>query len=125
MSDRVFLTPDEVIATWGKDFAPFTLDKNILFTANEIGFKLSRPMNVGEGKDISEIFVHDPIVSELKETDAVPGEIAKSAVLLRMLAGIPQASVNKMRGRDFLRINQVMSLFLADSPQTGETPSAT
>lgn len=123
MDDRVFLNPEEVVETWGKDFATFTTDKNIRFTADEIGFTLSRPMNIGEGKDITELFVHDPNVSELKETDAVPGEIAKSAILLRVLAGVPQSAINKMRGRDFLRINSVMSVFFADSPATGETPS--
>lgn len=125
MADRVFLTPEEVVSTWGNDFASFAVDKNIRFTADEIGFKLSRPMNTGEGKDITELFVHDPNVSELKETDAVPGEIAKSAILLRVLAGVPQSAINKMRGRDFLRINAVMSVFFSDSPVTGETPSAT
>jgi hypothetical protein len=125
MADRKFLNPEEVIETWGKDFAPFSTDKNVRFTETEIGFKLSRPMNIGEGKPIDELFVHEPNVSDLKETDAAPGEIAKSAILLRVLAGVPQSAINKMRGRDFIRINQVLTLFLVDSPPTGETPSAT
>ncbi len=116
MEERKFLNPDDVVNVWGPDFAPLTLDKNIRFTETEIAVKLSRPLKVGDGEPVSEIFVHEPNVSEMKQTDAAQGEISKAAILLRVLAEIPQASVNAMRGRDFIRVNQVLGLFLADSP---------
>ena len=115
MGERVFLKPEDVAGVWGGDFAPLAHDPRVRFTDSEIEIKLSRPVLTDSG-ETDRIYVHEPDVTDLKTTDGAQGEITKTAILLRVLAGIPQASVNKMRGRDFMLANKVITPFFSDSP---------
>ena len=106
-----YLNPEAVVETWGADFAPLVTDSKIKFADEYIEIELSRPMKTGEG-DATTIKIHEPTVGDMKWTDGAPGEIAKAAILLRVLSGVPQAAIDKMRGSDFIRCNRVVSVFL-------------
>lgn len=99
---------------WGEEFVPIADDPMIKFSDSEIVVQLKRPIKTDEG-ETNEIRLREPTVKELKLTDMEKGEIAKSALLLKACGGgLPMASIETMKGSDFIRTQKVLSVFLAD-----------
>lgn len=105
-----FLNDDQVVETWGKEFVPLLGKKGIKFTATEIIMPLSSPLQTVDGP-IEALSIHEPSVSELKFGDGVEGEVSKTLMVLRVVCGIPQEVLAKMKARDFMRVNAVMNVF--------------
>lgn len=110
---QTYLNPEEVSNRWGKDFAALAMKSYLHFSDTEITVDLAKGTTVGE-KKVTQVTVREPTVADMKFTDRETGDIAKSAVLLRVLSDLPQASIDRMSGRDFVRCQEVVGVFLAN-----------
>lgn len=109
-----FMNPKEVVEHWGPEFKKIATNPRVKFDQSFIYVELSRPIPTDEGDEVSILKIKEPMTEELMATDSGDGDVAKAAHLLRACAGIPFASVKKIRGRDFVLVQSVIGVFLAD-----------
>jgi hypothetical protein len=112
-----YLDKSAVEKNYGKSFADLLKDKKVHFTSDGAIVELNTPIHViGELETIvsSTVKIPEPNVSQLKSVDSVTGEMAKSAILLSSVVGIPPNELDAMGSRDFMRLQKVMGVFLTD-----------
>lgn len=125
MSDDIqgrITDPAVVAEIWGDDFVQFTKNPRVIITEAGLFIKLKNKVtNPLEPGQIDMIMINEPTVGEMKAMDSVKGDVTKLASLLETLSGLTATDVNRMKASDFLLFNKVMTCFLIDGPETGET----
>ncbi len=123
--DDGFLKPDQVLATWGEQWKDLASHPKVKFTDAEVYVHLSHkiPTTANDEGDTetSQIVLTEPTVGQMKLIDSAKGDIAKAAMLVQQCGDLTAASVNKIKGRDFILLNKVVGAFLSDGHQTSET----
>lgn len=118
-----FLPEDQVIEVWGEQFKELAVHPKVRFTESEVFIGLSKPIPAVDsgGGTTDQIVLLEPNVGQLKMMDSAKGDVAKAAALIQSCSDLPAASVNKIKGRDFMLLNKVVAAFLSDGHQTGQT----
>lgn len=112
MSD--YLSDEKVLQDFPQEFHQFIGNKDIRFLASgAVEIRISVPVVTEDSKEPTDLIViHDITAGDLMAADAVVGEITKTAVTIGSAAGIPMASIKKMKGRDLMTLNRVHNAFL-------------
>lgn len=124
MSKTVYLDPEKVVEIWGDGFKPVATSPNVHFTETSVLVELKRtePLTVlANGEKTKTLTFEEPDVNALKAMDNAKGEVSKVAALIKYCAGLPEASVNKIKASDFMVLSQVVAGFLSISQQTTGT----
>jgi hypothetical protein len=91
---------------------------------NPITIALAIPVSV-DGSTITEISIRRPKVRDLRVLEEATGDkstqLDQGAVLVALLAGIPETAVEEMDAADFARASEVIGGFfeVARAPRTG------
>jgi hypothetical protein len=112
---------ETVVELWGEEFERLSENPRVVFLENEIRVRLKAEVKLASGETTKVLTLREPTVGDLKATDAVKGDVTKSAVLLASCADLPDAVVSKMLGSDFVLVNKVIGAFLSDGLGTGES----
>jgi hypothetical protein len=112
---------ETVVELWGEEFERLSENPRVVFLENEIRVRLKAEVKLASGETTKVLTLREPTVGDLKATDAVKGDVTKSAALLASCADLPDAVVSKMPGSDFVLVNKVIGAFLSDGPETGES----
>ena len=116
------LNNEQIKEIWGDEFLSLVEDDKIKITESEIIVELSKPVATIEGGETGSKFlkIKEPSVSELRIMDTAKGDMSKSIALLGACSGLAEATINKLKTRDFMRLQKVILCFLGDSQQTGD-----
>ena len=91
-------------------------------TTNENGsvtYRLSVPTS-SEGEVIEEVTLRRCKPSDLMAADNVKGgNTSRNIFLIARLANIPEATVRKLDGFDYMELNEIAADFLRKPPETG------
>lgn len=112
---------ETVVELWGEEFERLSENPRVVFLENEIRVRLKAEVKLASGETTKVLMLREPTVGDLKATDAVKGDVTKSAALLASCADLPDAVVSKMPGSDFVLVNKVIGAFLSDGLGTGES----
>jgi hypothetical protein len=112
---------ETVVELWGEEFERLSENPRVVFLENEIRVRLEAEVKLASGETTKVLTLREPTVGDLKATDAVKGDVTKSAALLAACADLPDAVVSKMPGSDFVLVNKVIGAFLSDGLGTGES----
>lgn len=113
-ADNTYLTKEQIVETWGENFADLADDKKIGVLPDSIHVLLDSPVVNNEGESVEVLVIEEPTGSDLKRLDAAKGQTFQTAsILVEVCGNLPVASVNKMKSRQLLRIAKVGFHFLA------------
>jgi hypothetical protein len=109
----VYLEKEAIQELWGDKFSEFADNKRVKFTSDKIFVELKSPVVTLEESETKIVTINEPTIADLRNIDNAKGDVSKAAYLLSACAGIPMASVNKIKGSDFILLTTIISVFLA------------
>ena len=71
---------------------------------------------------ITELVIRRPVAGDLRVTDSVTGDVAKSLALLARITGVDQRALDKLDTVDLTALGEVIEGFTKAGPQIGKTP---
>lgn len=117
-----FLTDEQIREDWPPEFHGFIGNKRVKFlTTGEVQVELSNDVTTEKESYTKLVTIKDVTAGDLMACDSVKGDFAKGAAMISAAAGLPLASVKRLKGRDFMLLQKVANAFLGIGPETGET----
>lgn len=111
---------DSIVEIWGEGFREIHNHPQIKFTNENIYVELKRTpalVSIESSEPTKVLKFDEPDIGILKSMDLAKGEISKAAILIQKCSNMPGASIDKIKGRDFIVISKVVGGFLSDSPE--------
>lgn len=82
---------------------------------------LISPEDGEKEETVSIITLRRPTAKDMRITDGITGEVAKSLALIGELSGLGRQQVDKLDVADMVAIGEIIEDFIAPGPKTGAT----